>query len=757
MQDIKKLGIGCGSILGLLIVFVISMPYWPSSQKAGSPVQGTPGGEYGSVPTPPPPPPPPRKSPEETLRLLTRDQKYDEAQALALTYLSKGTEEEKQAAATLLPSIQMHLFEAAATAKNLDRALELYEKSKELARQTNAPSLQGLQQGITYMKDKVQSLRREAFLGLLAAGDKDRIMREIDLAWGDPEYRLPEKETLEYLSAQWLDATEKKDFLSAQIALRKAANLAVQDIHSITYWGSRRTPLETALAGKYPYNDLIDRGKKSLEAKEPVLAIAYLSAAVQLSSSGDPKNAPPVGTDAWLERQRLLCESYVSIAALAEKGELRWLPPDLSENKVEILLQQATRYVVDAGRMSRRAKGQATQEKGDPQVRFAVAFKAWEGLFELYRGKLRRICATQEPYRVLSYCDEVLYDIPCSYLDFLEQTHGPQKVLTMIPADILANLPKEKKTDQEKVWAYKEMVRRKEVSVDFPFRDAFTEARRKARFESAKTLLAGNKLEDAFSFFRQIFRDDPASAEAIEARTLISEKIDEAGKSRDFNTIYAFASFLIGELRTGEIPENLAKRLAPHLDAAAEFYKATAKMKRAFMLSLKADLLGDQPEGRTAAAQALEIGFQAVKELPLKTNNMEAPLLPSMIKDSSVEAIKNETGYHLMAFYDGPEKFFIRLNPYSKGSLALLNGPYELAVVVTSESITPYRTKTTYDNGFYMQKYHIVKEGNPLPGQREDFSDMFMGRFQRLRTPDGLKNATFDPASGFYLEAKQKK
>ncbi|MFA6290295.1 MAG: hypothetical protein WC637_00865, partial [Victivallales bacterium] len=577
----------------------------------------------------------------------------------------------------------------------------------------------------------------------LASGDSAKIDAEIDKAWKSPEALLPEKETLDYLVAAWSSAVDKAENSAAtEAALGRSADFAVQDVHSITYWKYRSGPLEDALSKRHSYKELIELGRKSLQSDSPVISLAYFSAAIKAVSSSNSKTSIRVGSDEWLEIQKLFCESIVGTAALAEDGKLRWLPPDDNfENKVEILLQLAVQYSKEAARNDRGAKS--------PEIKYAVAIRAWDELFRLYRNKLQRLLRTGQSHRIISYCDERLYDP--SYVSFLGNCFGPEKVLMALPEKLRNELEKTAKTPNDKLIAVTEIIRTKKYSPQFTGKEEFLKASLHAKYETATKALTEGKYPEAFMYSREILREYPDCEEAAGIRKQIAARIDDAGKSKDFNAIYYLASFLIGEMKNKDLSAELGRKLAECLDGAAESYREKSSMKRAFMLSLMSDVLSGTDKGDSARDEAMKIGFDAVKRLPFKNHEKPALVLPSTLKGCSIEAIRNSTPYHLMAFYDGPEKFFVRLNPYSRGSLAILDGEYEIAVIVTSDSVIPYRTKFKYENEFLLQRYFISEEGR---GKSEEYPDDFMGKFSILRVPKELENVTVEPEAGLISKSR---
>ncbi len=751
-DDIRKYGMGCGFVMLAVLCLVYTMPFWwhaevvPKPQAAVSEPTST---MVAAVPKPANPVEP-VKTPAQTLEELS-DKDPAEAYERAGKFYREGSEEEKRAAMKVLPAFHMRRFEEARGANSMDEAERVYGMEKELcdqfAKLAEKETPPGLKDALRYMKETVREMGVRRFKEAAASGDVEKIEAELGKRWDDPEGALPEKETLEFLVGRWSSAMDKGDAAAADAAFEKAAAFAVQDVHSVTYWSYRNGPLEEALCKRHPYKELMELGRKSLNSDRPVTALAYLSAAIKMSSAANPKTAVRIGSEEWLERQRLFDESLVGIARLAEAGKLRWLAPDDSENKVEILLLTAANYVRDVDRVGKKdAKGGVP-----PETRYAPAVKAWDELLRVYLGKLERVRARRESYQTLAYCNEILSQKAVIYVSFLNDCFGPEKVLRQVPDAVRKEVEKKGKTPQEQAFAVQELVRTEAYTPVFPGREEFLKARQQARREMGTELLAQGKYEEAFDYFRGILREAPESGEAADAQEQIAAKIDAARMGKDFSAIYHLASFLIGEMKGMSFPEELRGKLAACLEETASFYENGSPMKRAFMLSLLSDVLVGTDKGLKARDEAMRIGFDAVKQLPLKEQEKPALELPSLVKGCSVDAIKNSTAYHLMAFYDGPEKFFVRLNPYSKGSLALRDGAYEIAVIVTSDSVIPYRSKSAYKSQFLLNNYYIAEKGRDLP---EASRERFMGNFTILRLPGDAGKCAVEPESGVILNIR---
>ncbi len=753
-DDIRKYGMGCGILILGVLCFVYTMPLWwrpqlvPKPQQQESIQSGQVPGEASTAkPATKPEPVEVKKTPEQILESLSYKKDSPEAYDTALKYFNEGTDEEKRAAIKFLPNHYMRLFEEAAGKNSLGEASRIYGLEKDVYEQAaklgEKDIPHNLNNGLRYMKDKIREMSFSHFKELAASVELEKMGAEIEKAWNDPEASLPDKEALEFLVARWNAAMDKGDAAAAAAAFDKAAEFAAQDVHSISYWNYRSGALEEALCKRHKYKELLELASKSMKSDKPLAALAYVSAAIKKSSAADSKEDVRMGSQDWLERQKLFTEALVGTAALAEAGKLRWLPPDESENTVEIMLQLAANYIRDVDRMDRRGKG--TKDDSPPEQKYAPAIKAWDELFKLYLGKLHRLQSRNEPHKIISYCDGMLYETAGRYVSFVDECFGPEKVLEKVPDGVKKELEKKAKTPKEKVAALNELIRTEKYSPDFPGKKEFAGAGTKARYKLGMEELVKGNYSNSFMYFREILRQDPQRAEASDIRDRIASRIEDARKSKDFGTIYYLASFLIGEMAKMAFPEELKTKLAGCLQEAADFFKDSSPMKKAFMLSLLSEVLSGTDNGVKARDEAMKIGFEAVKKLPMKEQEKPALVLPSLVKGCSVEAIKNSTEYHLLAFYDGPEKFFVRLNPYSRGSIALRDGEYEIAVIVTSDNVTPCRSKMKYEKEFMMQKYYIKTSGG---SNRGEYPDEFMGDFIIVRIPDDVEKCSVEKESG---------
>jgi len=742
-DNARKCALGCCGLMVLVLGAIFTMPLWKRDGAFEAGLRRERERRDQEAMAQPPAPPPaeaPPRSPRAELEGLWHGQRHPEAWTLARRLLQEGDPDAQAAARQWLPGLATSLFETACQAGDEARMQAVRAETKSLldkASGADAAELRRrLRDHLANMARRLREAKLEQARAAFRSGDASAIEAVIAAAWDDPEAALPEQECREFLAGRWRERHDAGDEPGAEAALRRAAEFAAGDVQDIQYWGYRNGALEAALGVAYPYDELLARGRAALAAGDPALAVTWLSAAIRMSSASDSRLSVPVPD--WVARQRSFSQALIALARAAELDRLRWLPPDRGfENKVEILLQLAA--------SQGREAGQRDSADLPPARKFAEALQAGDELFSLYRGKLDRLREAESPDRVIGFCDQVMHAAVGDWLRVRGECLGPEPVLAGLPAAMRTALAEGASGLDEQLLRLLEQVRTRQCSPDFPGKEAFVDARRRACFEAGLDLVGRGQWPEGFAYFRHVLRQDPGSTEAAEITRLLSAQVDRARTARDFGRLHNLASFLIGEIHGQPFPADIARQLADCLTAAADHYRENSPMKRVFMLSLLADVLGDTPAGAAAHAEAMALGFAAVKSLALRSPEKPALTLPSLVPGCSVDAMENATPYHLMAFYEGPERFFVRLTPYTKGSLAIRDGEYELAVVVTGDEVVPYRAQYRYQAEVFAHSYYISEGGGANPPGAPGLTS---GSFSLLRVPPGHDDLMVEPQSG---------
>lgn len=307
-----------------------------------------------------------------------------------------------------------------------------------------------------------------------------------------------------------------------------------------------------------------------------------------------------------------------------------------------------------------------------------------------------------------------------------------------VPEAVRKDVEAKAKDPRDRLAYLEQAVRTRAFVPPLPGIEVFRNGYFDARAELAIAQAAGNssRLSAVLPRFHEILHEAPESAAAQRVRAWLRQAIRNAKGQKDFNALYELASVYMGTLgKDGAAPES-REELADCLQTAADHYRDESPMKRAFMLSLLADLLKNDPRGKAAGDLAFEVGFKAVAQMPLQKPRAPDVLLPSPLPGHSIVAIENATGYHLLLFYDGPEKFFVRFNPYRKGLVGLKDGLYTFAVVVTDDSIRPYKGSFTYETKWVETRYRVVIQGQKDGGSAWTPSG---GEWETVRMPPGMQ------------------
>jgi hypothetical protein len=261
--------------------------------------------------------------------------------------------------------------------------------------------------------------------------------------------------------------------------------------------------------------------------------------------------------------------------------------------------------------------------------------------------------------------------------------------------------------------------------------------------------LAKNR-EAALPMLRAVLRGDDAAARA-KVTAGLREAVRAALEKSDFPVLLDLCGFTVAELSI-QPGDPFRDEIKKGLEAAGEHFRTSSPMSRVFVLSLMADVLAPDPAAETARAEALETGAKLMSTLSKQDMNMSKLRFPTGLPGTSVLRIDNGTEYHLMVFFDGPEKFFVRLNPVRRGTVALKDGTYQTAVIVTKDDVVPYRGELACQSDVQSARYYIRREGRAQG--YDQFAGSASGPYRLLRTPAGsdakalAKFAGDSPAEG---------
>lgn len=253
--------------------------------------------------------------------------------------------------------------------------------------------------------------------------------------------------------------------------------------------------------------------------------------------------------------------------------------------------------------------------------------------------------------------------------------------------------------------------------------------------------------ESALRRMRPLLRGavDPAAKARVDAGVRGALRIAVAKKN--FPALVELGAFQVSELGAPISGDPFRGELVAALDAAAKEYAAQSPNKSLFILTLLADGFPEDPAGAAAKEAALAKSAEAFKAAEgSPPGGLDAG--PSGLAGLSVVSVENLTEHHILIFYGGAERFFLRVNPYRRASAVLRDGEYELGVMTSGDGVVPYRSKLKYSARRLLHRYLIERRVNGRleggPGGAAPAS----GDWRLLRVPPGVSNLKIDPASG---------
>ena len=258
------------------------------------------------------------------------------------------------------------------------------------------------------------------------------------------------------------------------------------------------------------------------------------------------------------------------------------------------------------------------------------------------------------------------------------------------------------------------------------------DARLAATLKRLDTDLAG-----AFAELRPLMRDDKDEVRSQRALEALVESWRKARDAKDFARLVDLSAFLISEVGTPPFDDPFYAEFKKGLAAMAADSKKEGLNKEVFSLSLLADAFPGDPEGRDARRDASARGAELARAT---TNRGEPPEAVGLsgLTGRSVALIENGTAHHILMTYAGPETFFVRVNPYRRGSVVLKDGKYLVGVAADKDEIVSYAVEASFGEVLVRQKFVVVTKGPTGPAQGR-FGFASYGNWTILRAPDGEK------------------
>lgn len=217
---------------------------------------------------------------------------------------------------------------------------------------------------------------------------------------------------------------------------------------------------------------------------------------------------------------------------------------------------------------------------------------------------------------------------------------------------------------------------------------------------------------------------------------------------KDFEGLYELTVFYTGAFPEIKSDDPFRKDLFGCLTDAVQAFQKGSPMKRIFLLSLLNEVFPETAEGKRALTEALQQSFKAAAAQAEDTKGSPV-LFASPVPGHTAIALDNDTEYHLLCFYQGPEVFFVRIPPFRRGSLLLKSGDYKVAVITTSDTVVPYRGAFTMKDEQRQSTYTVRTEGTQ--GSYQGFSSSATGEYSLLRAPTEHQGLRVESKTGMVL------
>ncbi|MGV3755245.1 MAG: hypothetical protein ACO1QS_07675 [Verrucomicrobiota bacterium] len=256
-----------------------------------------------------------------------------------------------------------------------------------------------------------------------------------------------------------------------------------------------------------------------------------------------------------------------------------------------------------------------------------------------------------------------------------------------------------------------------------------------------------NNREEAFRNLRLVLNestDDTLKStvqKAVQAAFLQSRKEDK------FGVLLELAGFYASEFAESLARDPFRDDFRKALETSASKLAPSDRMRRVFVQALLAAAFPDEEVGRKAQVEVIKQGFEVVASVAPKVEN-DPIKLPSGLPGYSTVAVENSTDYHILLIYDGPESFAVLCKPLRKGSFAVKNGSYRVAVMTPMGNIVPYHAQRTLADQHSLSEYHVeTSAGQKAPSNILGGGRTY-GNYTLLRVSEALTGAQVDPKAG---------
>lgn len=250
--------------------------------------------------------------------------------------------------------------------------------------------------------------------------------------------------------------------------------------------------------------------------------------------------------------------------------------------------------------------------------------------------------------------------------------------------------------------------------------------------------------DEAAADIRQVIRGEAPEDLKQRVKDALQTALRRAGSDADLAALIQLAGLYSAEFGDQLDEDPFAGEFLSLLRQAADHFQQNEPMKHLFTQSLIANGFPGTPAGTAAREHTIQGAFEAVASVRETPSSPAAS--PSSLPGKSSEAMDNSTDHHLLAVYDGPERFFVLCAPRRKGSLSLENGSYRVAVMTPIGSIQPFRTERILENQHVVSNYYVRTSGT-----KDQPMSRAYGEYRLLREEDkGRRNV--DGKTGRLIE-----
>lgn len=485
------------------------------------------------------------------------------------------------------------------------------------------------------------------------------------------------------------------------------------------------------LAAKYGPDTLIEAGGSALEGGRHAVALAYFRAAQRANRAPNVTGTPEA--EAYERRKNAAADGIAScqlaLARATAEGSFHWLPLDDAVNACA----QVGQYARERLDLDERKGVPGTRERW--LDRRASAARISIALRLLRARRLFEERSLSEADQALDYVFKVdapiLIEVKAAAPGFDPWSAAPPEIAARITREY-PDFDEARRQERLRHYAGQGAYRPR-----LPETAAALALLADVRLAWGASLLPSRSPDDrdkGKDLLRDALRERAGEESAARAAETLRQMLRRAGDQQDFDSLLDLAGFYVAEVGPPGSVDPFRGELRSRLAAATAHFAQRAPIKRLFLLTLVAEAFAGEPDGEAARKEAQEKAFEVVSRAQPQEIPRTAAGPPSGLGGYSVHRVENGTRDHLLLFYDGPERFFVRLSPVRRGCVVLRDGTYTMAAVVTSEQVRPNRGARTFGSEVFPSKYVVTHSGE---GREWSDSATPYGNFLLLRAPAG--------------------